>query len=62
VESKGEIIIYQTEDGKTEIEVQLEDDTLWLNIYQMAEIFQTDRSSISKHLKNIYETWELDEN
>jgi hypothetical protein len=60
--NKGEIIIYQAEDRQAEIEVRLVDNTLWLNVYQMADVFQTDRSSISKHLKNIYDSSELDEN
>ena len=57
----SEILLYQTEDGSTKIEVKLEDETVWLNQYQMAELFQTDRTSILRHIKNIYETKELDE-
>jgi prophage maintenance system killer protein len=59
--SKGEIVIYQTSEGKTEIEVKLERETLWLHQYQLAELFETDRTSILKHIKNIYETDELSE-
>lgn len=57
----GEIILYQTENGKTKIEVILENETVWLNQYQIEELFQTDRTSIARHIKNIYKTNELDE-
>lgn len=59
MENKGEIIIYQTQDGEASIEVKLEGDTVWLNQYQMAELFTTDRSSVTKHIKNIYKSSEL---
>ncbi len=59
MENKGEIIIYQTEDNETQIEVRLQQETVWLNQYQMSELFQTDRTSIVRHLKNVYETGEL---
>src|SRR5882724_1630766 len=55
------IIIYQTPDGQTSIDVTLEHDTVWLDQYQLAELFQTDRSSITKHVRNIYKSAELDE-
>ena len=58
---KGEIILYQTENGDTKIEVILDNDTVWLNQYQMEELFQTDRTSILRHIKNIYKTGELEE-
>jgi hypothetical protein len=58
---KGEILLYQTENGNTKIEVILDKDTFWLNQYQMEELFQTDRTSILRHIKNIYKTGELDE-
>ncbi len=58
---KGEIIFYQTENGQTKIEVILDDETVWLNQYQMEELFQTDRTSILRHIKNIYKTGELEE-
>lgn len=56
---KSELILYQTEDGKTRIEVRLHGETVWLTLSQMAELFQVDKSGISRHLKNIYETGEL---
>jgi hypothetical protein len=55
----GEIILYHTEDGRTRIQVRLEDETVWLTIAQMAELFQVDKSGISRHLKNVYDTGEL---
>ena len=53
---KGEIILYQTENGQTKIEVILDNETVWLNQYQMEELFQTDRTSILRHIKNIDKT------
>lgn len=55
----SEIIIYNTEDGLTKIEVTLENETVWLSLNQMAELFQRDKSVISRHIKNIFETNEL---
>jgi prophage maintenance system killer protein len=57
--STGEIIIYQASDGQASIDVKLENETVWLNQYQMAELFATDRTSIAKHIKNIYTSGEL---
>ena len=54
-----ELLLYQTEDGQTRIEVRLVGETLWLTQNQMAELFQVDKSGISRHLDNIYETGEL---
>ena len=54
------IVIYQTEDGQTQIDVRLEDETVWLTQAQMAELFQTDRTSIVRHINNIYKVEELD--
>ncbi len=54
------IIIYQTEDGNTKIETRLENETVWLTIDQMAELFQKSRSTINEHILNIYEEQELD--
>jgi len=55
----AQILIYQTEDGKTNLEVQLRDETVWLSLAQLAELFQVDKSGVSRHLKNIFETGEL---
>lgn len=56
-----EIKIYTTDDGKTTVEVRLEKDTIWLNQTQMADLFQTERSVINKHILNIYQSGELNE-
>lgn len=55
----SEIIIYQTEDGLTKIDVKLEEETVWLSLEQMADLFQRDKSTISRHIKNIFEEGEL---
>ncbi|MBX2965652.1 MAG: virulence protein RhuM/Fic/DOC family protein [Cyclobacteriaceae bacterium] len=57
----SEVIIYQSPDNRTQIEVKLEGETVWLSQYQLAELFVTDRTSIQKHLKNIYKAGELDQ-
>ncbi len=54
------IIIYQTEDGQTQVDVRMENDTVWLTQAQIAELFQTDRTSIVRHINNIYKVAELD--
>jgi len=59
---KSEILMYQTEDGLTRIEVKLNGDTVWLNVYQMAELFDRDSKRIRKHIKNIFDEGELDSN
>ena len=58
-EKKGNILLYQTEDGVSKIEVTLSSDTVWLTIDQMAELFQRNKSTISRHIKNIFESGEL---
>ena len=57
----NQLIIYQTEDGKVKIETHFENETVWLNIEQIAELFQRDRSVISKHVRNIFKEGELSE-
>ena len=54
MDNHGEIIIYQTEDGLTRINVNMQNETVWLSLDQMAELFQRDKSTISRHIKNIY--------
>ena len=56
---KSNIIIYTTEDGLSKIETTFDGDTVWLSIDQMAELFQRDKSTISRHIKNIYSEEEL---
>ena len=55
----NQILIYQTEDGKTKIETKLQDETVWLTIEQMGELFQKSRSTINEHILNIYKENEL---
>ena len=57
--NKSEIILYQTEDGQTKIEVTMEEDTVWLSQAQMCELFQRDKSVISRHINNIFKEGEL---
>lgn len=56
---KGQIILYQTQDGESKIEVTLANDTVWLTADQMAELFQRNKSTISRHIKNVFESGEL---
>src|SRR5258705_5663881 len=58
-ESRSEIIIYQTQDKRTQIEVRLEDETVWLSQSQMAELFQTKKQNMSLHILNVFEEGEL---
>jgi hypothetical protein len=58
-ESKSEIILYQTEDNRTRIEVRLENETVWLTQAQISDLFQRERSVITKHIRNIFEEGEL---
>ena len=58
-ENNTELIIYQTEDGRTKIDVHMENETVWLSLDQMAELFQRDKSTISRHIKHIFEEGEL---
>lgn len=59
MENKGEIVIYQTESGQPEIEVRLEDQTIWLTQNQIVELFQSSKANISEHIKSIYKSGEL---
>ena len=56
---KGQILLYQTPDGESRIEVRLQDETVWLSLDQMAELFQRNKSTISRHIKNVFEEGEL---
>ena len=57
--NQSEMIIYQTEDGLTKVNVTFEADTVWLSLDQMAELFQRDKSVISRHIRNIFADGEL---
>ena len=58
---QSEIIIYQTEDGNTKIDVKFQDETVWLTQAQLCELYQTSKSNISEHIKHIFEEGELEE-
>ncbi len=60
-EDKGQILIYQSDDGQTNIDVRLEGETVWLSQQQMAELFQTSRTNVVEHIKHIYDEGELEE-
>ncbi len=57
----GEVLLYQAPDGKVKLDVRLEQETIWLNLNQMAALFERDKSVISRHLRNIYKEGELEE-
>lgn len=54
MENFGEILIYQSDDGLTNVEVKVQDDTVWLTQQQMADLFQTSRTNVVEHIKHIY--------
>jgi len=57
--AQGEVLLYQTGDGATRIEVRMEGETVWLSLKQLVELFQRDKSVISRHIRNIFEEREL---
>lgn len=61
MENNSELLLYQTPDGQTKVEVRLQGETVWLSLNQMAELFQKAKSTVSEHIKHIYEEGELDE-
>jgi len=60
-EKNNQIIIFRTEDGKVSVDVRFDDDTVWLTIDQMAELFEKSRSTINEHILNVYSEGELEE-
>ena len=54
-QDKGELIIYQSEDGLTHIDVKLEDETIWLTQEQLVNLYQTSKANVSEHIKNIFD-------
>jgi hypothetical protein len=58
-EPKSELLLYQTQDGQTRVEVRVQGETVWLSLNQMAELFQRDKSVISKHIRNVFQEGEL---
>ncbi len=61
MENTGELILYQTQDGQTKIQVQLLGDTVWLTQAQICELFQKSKATISEHVNNVFAEGELDE-
>ena len=59
-QNKSELILYQTEDGKTRLEVRLQDETVWLTQKMMADLFQTTIPNVNMHIKNVFDERELD--
>ena len=59
---ENKIVIYQSEDGQTQIDVRLENDTVWLTQAQMSELFQKDQSVIARHIANVFKEGELEKN
>lgn len=62
MQQHNDVLIYTSSDNQSRVEVRFDGDNVWLNQYQLAELFQTDRTSILKHIQNIYATQELNEN
>ena len=62
MDNKGEVIIYQTDDGLTHIDVRMEDETVWLTQAQLCELFQSSKANVSEHIKHIFEEGEIEEN
>lgn len=62
MDTKSNIIIYQTEDGNTKIETRLQDETVWLTQAQLCELFQKSKATISEHIRNVFQEGELEEN
>ena len=62
MDNHGEMLIYQTDDGLTKIDVNMQNETVWLSLDQMADLFQRDKSTLSRHIKNIFDEGELDRN
>ena len=60
-ENRGEIVIYQTDDGLTNINVKMQDETVWLTQQQLVELYQTSKANVSEHIKHIFEEGELEE-
>jgi hypothetical protein len=62
MESKGEVVIYKSPEGESELEVKLRDETVWLTQKQMSNLFKKDVRTVNEHIKNIFKEGELEEN
>lgn len=56
---RGEVVLFEADDGRSRLEVELRDETVWLSLNQMAELFERDKSVISRHLRNVFQDGEL---
>jgi len=61
-DDRGEVVLFRTKDGRTELDVRLAGEMVWMTLNQMVELFDRDKSVISRHLRNIFETRELSRN
>ena len=61
MDTNNQIVVYQTADNQTQIEVHMENETVWLTHAQMVELFQKDRTVISRHIRNVFNEGELEE-
>lgn len=61
MKEKDEIVVYQTQDGNTQLDVRLEGESVWITQEQMPQLFQRDKSTISRHIRNIFDEGELEE-
>ena len=59
-DQQGHIVIFKTEDGKISFDARFSQETVWLNLDQMSELFERDKSTISRHIKNVFEEGELE--
>lgn len=62
MELNNQIVIYQTEDGQTTVDVRMDENTVWLSQAQMAELFQKNQSVIARHISNVFTEGELEQN
>ena len=60
LDQQGQFLVYAAEDGNLKIDVRLADETVWLSLDQLATLFQRDKSTVSRHIKNVFEEGELD--
>ena len=62
MEKKTELVIFKAQDGNIKLDVNIDKDTVWLSLEQMSELFERDKSTISRHIKNVFKEGELSEN
>jgi hypothetical protein len=62
MDKKTELVIFKAQDGNIKLDVNIDKDTVWLSLEQMSELFERDKSTISRHIKNVFKEGELSEN